>query len=57
MESAVWILDILMEFHEKSDLVGESSHQRSFVGISVNLWSMCIQRLRLTSDLNQNSGH
>ena len=64
MDSALWILDILMEYHEKSvwkvslmeyhekSVLWESSHQRSFVGTSVNLWRICIQRMRPTVDVN-----
>ena len=63
-------VDILMEYHEKSvmvdslmecheEFVGVYLHTRDDVGFgtSVDLWKICIQRLRPTVDVNLSSGH
>ena len=62
-------VDILMEYHEKSVIVDSFMecyeefvvylHTRDDVGIvtSVDLWRICIQRMRPTVDVNLSSGH
>ena len=62
-------VDILMEYHEKSVMVASLTechvefvvylHTRDDVGIgtSVDLWRICIERMRPTVDVNLSSGH
>ena len=41
----------------RSRSCGESSHSGVLLGISMNLWSICVQRVRPTVDVNLSSGH
>ena len=49
-------VDILMEYHEKSELWGGRHTSGVLLGISVYLWTICIQRMRPAVDVNLNSG-
>ena len=51
------VVDTLMEYHEKSEL-GRNRHTSGvLLGISLDLWSICIHRMRPTVDVNLSSGH
>ena len=57
MDSAVWVLDILMEYHEKVGVVGNRHTSGVLLGLSVDPWSISIQRMRPTVYVNLSSGH
>ena len=48
----MWILDILMEYHGVVGVVGNRHTSGVLLGLSVDLWSICIQRMRPTVELS-----